>query len=330
MRKLALFALLLAAGATFAAAPEQPGKKKTKEKTVQTVAATVLTTPSDSVSYAAGQALTTGLMDYITKQLNVDSAHIGTFATALREAIANSGTPEFNARVAGASVAQMLESRMLPNVTKDFEGTDYTIDKQKFNEGFIAAVLGDSTLMSYDKANSYFRATRTAAEEKKNEAYKRDNELWLEKNAKNENVKTLPSGLQYKVIKEGNGAVAKKDDNVTVRYEGHTIDGNTFDSSYKRTPDTSTFRPDQVIKGWTEALCMMPEGSKWMLYIPQNLAYGSRQAGQIKPYSTLVFTVEVVKVAPKAEAPAKAEEAEKTVKPAKLTPAKKVVSKKKK
>ena len=104
------------------------------------------------------------------------------------------------------------------------------------------------------------------------------------------------------MLKKGEGPIAKADDNITVRYEGHTIDGNVFDSSYKRTPDTTTFRPDQVIKGWTEALCMMPEGSKWMLYIPQNLAYGSRPAGAIKPYSTLVFTVEVVKVnAKKAE-----------------------------
>lgn len=325
-----MIALLVAASATFAAAPEQPGKKKEKQPAPAAAAATVLATPSDTLSYAAGQALTNGLMEYITKQLSVDSAHLGTFATALREAIANSGSPEFNARVAGATVAQMLESRMLPNVVKDFEGTGYTIDKQKFNEGFIAAVLGDSTLMSYDNANHYFRTTRVAAENKKNEAYKADNEQWLEKNKSQEGVRTLPSGLQYKVLKEGNGAVAKKDDNVTVRYEGHTIDGNTFDSSYKRTPDTSTFRPDQVIKGWTEALCMMPEGSKWMLYIPQELAYGARQAGQIKPYSTLVFTVEVVKVTPKAEAPAKDEAKAHAEKASKLITAKAAKAKKRK
>ena len=71
------------------------------------------------------------------------------------------------------------------------------------------------------------------------------------------------------------------------------IDGTVFDSSYKRNPQTSSFRCDQVIKGWTEALTMMPVGSKWELYIPENLAYGERQAGQIKPYSTLIFTVEL-------------------------------------
>ena len=95
--------------------------------------------------------------------------------------------------------------------------------------------------------------------------------------------------------------MATKEDNVTVKYEGKMIDGTVFDSSYKRKPDTTSFRPDQVIKGWTEALCMMPEGSKWELYIPQELAYGERQAGNIKPYSTLIFTVEVVSVETKAE-----------------------------
>jgi FKBP-type peptidyl-prolyl cis-trans isomerase FklB len=296
MKHTTILALLFVASAAFATAPEMPGKKKQKENNTTKTTAVTLATPSDSLSYAAGQALTRGLDQYITGQMKVDSTQFGNFATALREAIAKADQPDFNAQVAGYVVAQMLEQRMFTGVTADFEGTAYTIDKQKFNEGFIAAVLGDSTVMTVDAAEKRFKDTRKAEEDKKNAAYKLDNELWLQKNAKNEGVNTLPSGLQYKVIKEGNGAVAKADDNVTVRYEGHTIDGNTFDSSYKRTPDTTTFRPNQVIKGWTEALCMMPEGSKWVLYIPQDLAYGSRQAGQIKPYSTLVFTVEVVKV----------------------------------
>ena len=121
-------------------------------------------------------------------------------------------------------------------------------------------------------------------------------ERFLAENAQKEGVVTLPSGLQYKVLRQGTGAIAKNDDEVVVKYEGHLIDGTEFDSSYKRDPQTSTFRPNQVIKGWTEALTMMPEGSKWELYIPQNLAYGERQAGKIPPYSTLIFTVELEKV----------------------------------
>ncbi len=110
---------------------------------------------------------------------------------------------------------------------------------------------------------------------------------------------TLPSGLQYKVLREGNGPIATKDDEVEVKYEGRLIDGTVFDSSYERNPQTTKFRPTQVIKGWTEALTMMPEGSMWELYIPQTLGYGERQAGKIPPFSTLIFKVELVKVTTK-------------------------------
>jgi FKBP-type peptidyl-prolyl cis-trans isomerase FklB len=161
----------------------------------------------------------------------------------------------------------------------------------------------------------------TDEKHRQEDAYKKENVDWLAENAKKEGVVTLPSGLQYKVLTAGTGEVATKDDNVTVRYEGKTIDGNIFDSSYKRNPDTSTFRPDQVIKGWTEALTSMPAGSTWMLYIPQELAYGSRAAGQIKPYSTLIFKVELVKIDRKQQPVVEEKKEEKA--PAKKTTAKK-------
>jgi FKBP-type peptidyl-prolyl cis-trans isomerase FklB len=109
-------------------------------------------------------------------------------------------------------------------------------------------------------------------------------------------MKTTASGLQYKVLVEGKGDVPTAKDKVTVKYEGRMIDGTVFDSSYKRNPQTTTFGCSDVIKGWTEALTMMPVGSKWEICIPQELAYGARQAGQIKPYSTLIFTVELVSI----------------------------------
>ena len=105
----------------------------------------------------------------------------------------------------------------------------------------------------------------------------------------------LPSGLQYKVIKEGNGAMPKDTSLVTVNYEGRTIDGKVFDSSYKRN-QPAEMRVNQVIKGFTEALVHMPAGSVWEVYIPQNLAYGEREAGEIKPFSTLIFKIELLKV----------------------------------
>ena len=123
-------------------------------------------------------------------------------------------------------------------------------------------------------------------------------EKFLAANKKKPGVVTLPSGVQYKVIKEGNGPMPKDTSMVKVQYEGKTIDGNVFDSSYKRGEPVS-LRANQVIKGWTEALVHMPVGSVWEVYIPQNLAYGEREQGQIKPFSVLIFKIELVSLGEK-------------------------------
>ena len=122
-------------------------------------------------------------------------------------------------------------------------------------------------------------------------------EKFLAENAKKPGVKVLPSGLQYKVIKAGQGEVPKATDEVEVIYEGRLIDGTVFDATSKHGgAKTDKFRAGNLIKGWTEALTTMPVGSKWQLYIPYELAYGERQAGQIPPYSTLVFDLELVSI----------------------------------
>ena len=105
---------------------------------------------------------------------------------------------------------------------------------------------------------------------------------------------TLHSGLQYKVLVKGEGEIPKKTDKVQVHYEGRLVDGTVFDASKEHGDNPMEFRPDQVIAGWTEALTMMPVGSKWQLYIPYKLGYGNREAGKIKPYSALIFDVELV------------------------------------
>ena len=118
---------------------------------------------------------------------------------------------------------------------------------------------------------------------------------FLEENKKKEGVKTLPSGLQYKVLAEGSGKAPKAADNVTVNYKGTLINGTEFDSSYKR-GKPATFQVDKVVKGWTEALQMMKEGSKWQLFIPPELGYGERGGGPIPPNSALIFEVELISV----------------------------------
>ena len=123
-------------------------------------------------------------------------------------------------------------------------------------------------------------------------------EAFLAENGKKEGVKTLPSGLQYRVLKAGDGRQPVKADQVVVHYRGTLIDGREFDSSHKR-GEPAKFGVTQVIKGWTEALQLMKEGSKWMLYIPWQLAYGEKGSGKlIGPNETLIFEVELIAVMP--------------------------------
>ena len=137
-------------------------------------------------------------------------------------------------------------------------------------------------------------AVKAKAMEKKYADNKAAGEKFLAENKTKEGVVTTPSGLQYKIITKGTGEIPADSSKVKVNYKGTLIDGTEFDSSYKR-KEPATFRANQVIKGWTEALTMMPVGSKWELYIPQELAYGARETGgQIKPFSTLIFEVELV------------------------------------
>ena len=148
--------------------------------------------------------------------------------------------------------------------------------------------------------NKFIKELKTKAAEKNKVA----GEKFLEENKAKEGIVTTESGLQYKVLTEGKGEIPTKDQQVKVHYRGTTIDGKEFDSSYKRN-EPATFLPTRVIKGWTEALQLMPVGSKWELYIPSDLAYGARGAGaNIGPNSTLIFEVELLDIV-KEEAPAK-------------------------
>jgi len=140
--------------------------------------------------------------------------------------------------------------------------------------------------------NTYMQA----AVEAKSSKVKAENAAFLEKNKTAEGVKTTASGLQYKVITSGKGKAPKATDKVTVHYTGKLIDGTVFDSSVERN-EPITFDVGGVIAGWTEALQLMHEGDKWMLFLPSEIAYGERGAGeQIPPYSTLIFEVELIKV----------------------------------
>lgn len=206
----------------------------------------------------------------------------------------------FNQGIAVGSQITPMTERFAEEAFENAE--DFNMDA--FLAGFIGAIKNDSILTE----NSFEIVENKIDENRQNKTKKEEAERqaqyassiekqkeFLAKNKKQKGVVTLPSGLQYKVIKKGKGEKPVSGDNVTVNYEGKLIDGTVFDSSISRgTP--ATFGVDQVIKGWTEALKLMPKGSKWVLYIPSDLAYGANGAGTIKPYSTLIFEVELLDI----------------------------------
>ncbi|WP_062433456.1 FKBP-type peptidyl-prolyl cis-trans isomerase [Prevotella sp. DNF00663] len=292
MKKTILLSIALLMGAQ--ALTLQAKDKKKKKTTAQPVATIKLATPSDSVSYAAGMAATQGLLSFIKQQYEVDTTYMADFVQGFRDALSHSNDPKFKAYNAGGQIANMVNERIITHARTSFEGTRDSISQDMFHAGFIAALTNDTTYYTVAAADKMYRERMAADQELKNAAYKKENADWLARNATKEGVIKLPSGLQYKVLKAGTGAKPTEKQEVTVKYVGKLIDGTEFDNSYNRNPQTTSFRCNQVIKGWTEALTMMPVGSKWELFIPQELGYGERQAGKIKPYSTLVFTVELV------------------------------------
>ena len=240
---------------------------------------------SDSVSYAAGYIQTNGLIPYLQQQ-NVDTAYMADLIQGLKDLKAKGNDPRLVAYSEGVRIAQMINSRMIPGVSKELQSTGNTVNSDQLYAGFIAALEGDTTKFNMQTAEDYF-----------NKTFSRPSEEWLKANKTKPGVVTTASGLQYKVITMGTGERPKADQEVEVKYEGHLIDGTEFDSSYKRNPQTTKFKCNQVIKGWTEGLQLMPVGSKFEFYIPQELAYGSRGMGdKIPPYSALIFTVELISV----------------------------------
>lgn len=210
---------------------------------------------------------------------------------------------EKNAFNIGVAIGSQFAS-MSENITKEiFSGND-EFNTQAFIAAFASSLKDEKLLVedSEEIVQAASEKARETAELKKNEGLKEEyaeqiaeGEAFLAENKMKDGVVTLPSGLQYKIIKEGTGAVPTEQDRVKVHYVGTLIDGEQFDSSIER-DEPAVFGVTQVIKGWTEALLLMSVGSKWMVYVPSDLAYGSRDTGPIKPYSTLIFEIELLDI----------------------------------
>lgn len=170
------------------------------------------------------------------------------------------------------------------------------IDAATFTKG-VQDMLGGAELdIDLNQANQVVQEYMQAQQAKQYEGVIKEGKDFLSNNGQRAEVTVLPSGLQYEVLQEGTGAKPSPSDKVTVHYHGSLLDGTVFDSSVDR-GQPATFGVTQVIQGWVEGLQLMPEGAKWRLYIPYNLAYGERGAGgKIGPYSTLIFDVELLKI----------------------------------
>ena len=194
--------------------------------------------------------------------------------------------------IMGTTIAQQNDKQVIPAINKQATGDDKAtyLQKDLFVKGLEEGLLGKSTLTP----DSAMKVADQQFEYRKM-VVKKENADYLTAYAKNDSVQRTESGLLYKVIKKGEGALPADTNQVEVNYEGRLIDGTVFDSSYKRNKP-ATFGVTQVIKGWTEALKMMPVGSVYELCIPYELAYGERGNRNIPPFSTLVFKVELLDI----------------------------------
>ena len=261
-----------------------------------------LKTDIDSMSYAIGLLQSQYVRQAIQQGQVIDTTYIDDFVKGINEGVNAGDDKKKAAYIMGLQVGQQLSTQLVKGVNQQVFGDDSTktISLKNLLAGFITGATGKTGLMTPEIANqvaqSKMEQIKSATMTKQYGANKVAGEKWLAVDKKKPGVVTLPSGLQYKVIKEGKGAIPADTTTVKVQYEGRTIDGKVFESSYKNGNGPVSMVPAQMIPGWTQALTRMPEGSIWEVYIPQQLAYKERQAGNIKPFSTLIFKIELVKV----------------------------------
>ena len=291
MKKLMIVAAMAIVAAGFTACGNQTPKANLK-------------TDVDSMSYAIGMAQTQGLKEYLVDRLGVDTAYMGEFIKGLNEG-ANAGDNKKKAAYyAGIQIGQQIANQMVKGINHEIFGEDSTktISMKNFMAGFVSGTTGKEGLMTVEQAQTVaqtkMQEIKTREMEKTYGPNKEEGEKFLAANAKKDGVKTLESGVQYKVLKEGTGAIPADTSLVKVHYEGRLLNDSVFDSSYKR-GEPITLRCNQTIKGWTDAMVHMPAGSIWEVYIPQDLAYGEREQGMIKPFSVLKFKIELIEVNPK-------------------------------
>lgn len=257
-------------------------------------------TDVDSLAYDLGVAQSEGLKQYMTMQLGVDSAYIDQFIKGMKEGALNEADPKKDAYMKGLEVGKQVQQMSKGLCQQVYPGdSTKSISPSHLLDGLVAGLKGQADITSEEAYKRFEERMEPIQEAYMLEKYgdnKKAGEEYLAKNKKKEGVTTTASGLQYKVLVAGDGNLPTDTTTLKVNYEGKLIDGTVFDSSYQRNqPLTINMGRPSVIAGWVEVLKLMPAGSKWEVTIPQELAYGTRDQGVIKPFSTLIFTIEVLK-----------------------------------
>lgn len=295
MKKILLLALVSALCLGIQAMPKKKKDKKNKKAQVEKVD----TVDVKTFSYLIGRLNTEGLAEYLARQKGVDAKYMAQFIEGFGKTELTEADLQAKARIAGTEIREDVSKRVMPNISKQMNDSVDLLNHDEFLRGFMEGLMGTESAISNDFAikivEKQMKYYQESMMERKYGANRKAGEEFLKANLKNKDVKQTASGLQYKVITKGEGPIPTNTQRVKVHYEGRLIDGKVFDSSYKR-GQPATFGVNQVIKGWTEALTMMPAGSKWELYIPQELAYGAREQKEIPAFSCLIFTVELLEV----------------------------------
>jgi FKBP-type peptidyl-prolyl cis-trans isomerase FklB len=255
---------------------------------------------ADSTQRLAIQSEMESKIDSINK---INAPKLNEFIKGMKDAI---NLDEESAYAHGLSIGVQFSQQMLPqfNTMLYGEDSDTKANTDQLLAGLISTLKNQGLAISKEDANILVQSEFEKAQAQQMERQEEDlqvqyesaiaeGDAYMAENAKRDEVVTLPSGLQYEVITKGSGAVPASTDQVKVHYHGTLIDGTVFDSSVER-GEPAVFGVTQVIAGWTEALQLMPVGSKWRLYVPYDLAYGTADRGEIKPYSNLIFDVELI------------------------------------
>lgn len=259
-----------------------------------------LNNEQDTLAYAFGMTRGDNLKEYLVRSLDMDTTYMDEFIKGLSQGMNADDDKKKEAYLIGMNMGMQVKNELVKGLNYELFGDDTTrsVSINNMLAGLVSgATKKDQKLTSEEAGETFNRLLQKIkkAELANNYAgWKKENEDFLAQVAQGDSIKKLADGLYYEVIEEGTGEVPVDTDRVQVHYEGRLIDGTEVENSYKRDAPL-TFRVNEVIPGWTEALVHMPVGSKWKLYVGQQHAYGEREVDEnIKPFSTLVFTLELL------------------------------------